>query len=77
VIAAGVAALLALTDLEFFLASGVWVAPVAVLIPYAYPASDRRPYGIATVIAALALPALTSIWVVWLVLTRGVIGHHP
>jgi hypothetical protein len=70
-------ALVAFTDLEFFLASGIWVAPVVVLIPYAFPQGGRRAYGLWTVVVALALPACSGIWVVWLVLTRGVIGHHP
>lgn len=77
VIGAVTGALVAFTDLEFFLASGIWVAPVVVLIPYAFPQGGRRAYGLWTVVAALALPAFSGIWVVWLVLTRGVIGHHP
>lgn len=77
VMVAGTGALLMLTDLEFFLASGVWIGPVVVFIPYAFPQGGQRAYGLWTVVAALALPTFTGIWVVWLVLTRGVIGHHP
>jgi hypothetical protein len=77
VIVGGVAALLLFTDLELFLASGVWIAPVVVLIPFVFPARAQRAYGLPTVVAALVLPAITSIWVVWLVLSHGVIGHHP
>jgi hypothetical protein len=62
------------TDLQLFLASGIWIAPVVVLIPLVFP---TRPYGLRTVVAALVLPTITSIWVVWLVLIHGVIGHHP
>jgi hypothetical protein len=50
---------------------------VVVFIPYAFPQGGQRAYGLWTVVAALALPTFTGIWVVWLVLTRGVIGHHP
>lgn len=77
VMVAATSALLVLTDLKFFLASGVWIAPLVVLIPYAFPQGGRRAYGFRTVVMALILPALAGIWVVWLVLTRGVIGHHP
>lgn len=77
VMVAGTGVVLIFTDLEFFLASGVWIAPVVVLIPYAFPQGGQRAYGLRTVVAALALPAFAGIWVVWLVLTRGVIGHHP
>jgi hypothetical protein len=77
VIAAGGAALWALTDLPLFLVGGIWVAPVVVLISYAYPQGGRRAYGILTMVAALALPALTTIWMIWLILTRGRIGHRP
>jgi hypothetical protein len=76
-IAAGSAALVVFTDLQLFLVFGVWIAPVVVLIPYAYPSAERRSYGLWTVAAALALPAAASVWVIWLVLTRGVIGHRP
>jgi hypothetical protein len=77
VIVGGVAALLVFTDLRLFLASAIWIAPVVVLIPFVFPAGAQRAYGLRTVIAALVLPAITSIWVVWLVLGHGVIGHHP
>ncbi len=77
VIASGGAVLALLTDLPRFLVCAVWIAPVVVLIPYAYPPAERRTYGIWTVAAALVLPAVTATWVVWLVLTRGVIGHRP
>jgi hypothetical protein len=76
-IVASSAALLLFTTLPLFLVSGIWVAPVVVLIPYAYPPAGRRAYGMWTLVAALVLPAITSVWVVWLILTRGVIGHHP
>jgi hypothetical protein len=77
VIASGAAALALLTDLPLFLVYAVWIAPVVVLIPYAYPPAQERRYGIWTVATALVLPAVAATWVVWLVLTRGVIGHHP
>ena len=77
VIASGAAALALFTDLPLFLVYAVWIAPVVVLIPYAYPAAEKRQYGIWTVAAALVLPAAAATWVVWLVLTRGVIGHRP
>jgi hypothetical protein len=77
VIASGAVVLALLTDIPLFLVYAVWIAPVVVLIPYAYSPADRRPYGIWTVSAALVLPAVVAAWVVWLVLTRGVIGHRP
>ena len=77
VIVGGVASLLVFTDLQLFLAFGIWIAPVVVLIPFVYPADGERAYGLRTVVAALVLPAITGIWVVWLVLSHGVIGHHP
>jgi hypothetical protein len=70
VIASGAAALALLTDLPSFLVYAVWVAPVVVLIPYAYPRAERRRYGIWTVLAALVLPVVAAVWVVWLVLNR-------
>lgn len=76
-IASGGAVLALLTDLPLFLVFAVWIAPVVVLIPYAYPPVERRSYGIWTVAAALVLPAVVATWVVWLVLARGVIGHRP
>ena len=75
--ASGAAALMLLTDLPLFLVIAVLIAPVVVLIPYSYPPVERRPYGVWTVVAALVLPALATTWVVWLVVTRGVIGRHP
>jgi uncharacterized membrane protein len=77
VIASGAAVLALLTDLPLFLVYAVWIAPVVVLIPYAYPPADKRRYGVWTVAAALVLPALAAACVVWLVLTRGVIGRPP
>jgi hypothetical protein len=77
VIGSGAASLALLTDLPLFLVFAVWIAPVVVLIPYAYPPAERRPYGVWTVAAALVLPVVAATWVVWLVLTRGVIGRHP
>ncbi len=77
VIALGVAALALLTDLPLFLVYAVWIAPVVALIPYAYPPADKRRYGVWTVAAALVLPALAAAWVIWLILTRGVIGRPP
>lgn len=76
-ITSGGAALTMLTDLPLFLVFAVWIAPAVVLIPYAYPPVERRSYGIWTLSAALVLPAVAATWVVWLVLTRGVIGHRP
>jgi hypothetical protein len=75
--ALGTAALVLLTDLPLFLVLAVWIAPVVVLIPYAYPAPGKGQYGLWTVAAALALPAVAATWIVWLVLTRGLIGRHP
>jgi hypothetical protein len=77
VMASGAAALALLTELPLFLVIAVLIAPVVVLIPYAYPPAERRPYGLWTVAAALVLPAIATTWVVWLVITRGVIGRHP
>jgi hypothetical protein len=77
VIVASGALVLAVTDLPLFLVSGIWVAPAVVLIPYAFPHGGRRAYGIWTVVAALALAAITTTWIVWLILTRGRIGHRP
>jgi hypothetical protein len=77
VIASGAIALALLTDLLLFLVYAVWIAPVVVLIPYAYPAPEKRRYGVWTVAAALVLPAAVVTWVIWLILTRGVIGHRP
>jgi hypothetical protein len=68
--AAGAAVLSLWTDLPLFVAFGVWIAPLVVLIPYAYP-QGRRAYGLRTVVAALAVPAVATAWVVWLFLTHG------
>jgi hypothetical protein len=76
-VAAGAVVLALTTDLDRFLVYAVWVAPVVVLIPYAYAPAGRRAYGLWTVVAALVLPAVASVWVIWLVLSRGVIGRHP
>jgi len=76
-IALGATVLAALTDLPTFLVLAVWIAPAVVLIPYACLPPETRPYGIPTVVAALVVPAAVAIWVVWLVLTRGVIGERP
>jgi hypothetical protein len=70
VIASGAAVLALLTDLPLSLVYAVWIAPVVVLIPYAYPSAERRGYGVGTVAAALALPAGTATWVLWLVITH-------
>lgn len=77
VIASGVALLALLTELPLSLVYAVWIAPVVVLIPYAYAPADARRYGVWTVVAALVLPASAAACVVWLVLTRGVIGRPP
>jgi hypothetical protein len=76
-IASGAAVLALLTGLPLFLVYAVWIAPVVVLIPFAYPPADKRRYGVWTVAAALVLPALAAAWVIWLILTRGVIGRPP
>jgi len=76
-LALGSVALALLTDLPTFLVLAVWIAPVVVIIPYAYPAPGKGQYGLWTVAAALVLPAVAATWIVWLVLTRGVIGRHP
>jgi len=77
VIASGAAALALLTDLPLLYVYAVFIAPVVVLIPYAYPPPEKRRYGAWTVAAALLLPAVTSTWVIWLILTRGHPGHRP
>jgi hypothetical protein len=69
-IALGSAALVLLTDLPLSLVYAVWIAPLVVLIPYAYPPAEGRRYGVWTVAAALVLPAVATVWVVWLVLIR-------
>jgi hypothetical protein len=76
-IASGAIALGLLTDLPLFLIFAVWIAPVVVLIPYAYPPPTKRRYAVWTATAALVLPAVTVTWVIWLIITRGVIGHRP
>jgi hypothetical protein len=68
VIASSATTLVLLTDVALSLALAVWIAPVLVLIPYAYPSDGRRHYGVGTVAAALILPAVTAIWVLWLVI---------
>jgi hypothetical protein len=70
VIASSVAALVLLTDVPLFLGYAVWIAPLIVLIPYAYPSAERRCYGVGTVAAALVLPAGAAAWVLWLVITH-------
>jgi hypothetical protein len=70
VIASSAAVLVLLTDVPLFLVYAVWIAPVVVLIPYAYPSTERRGYGVGTVVAALVLPAVTATWVLWLVITH-------
>ena len=70
VIASSAAVLVLLTDVPLFLVYAVWIAPVVVLIPYAYPSAERRSYGVGTVTAALVLPAGTATWVLWLVITH-------
>jgi uncharacterized membrane protein len=70
VIASSAAVLVLLTDVPLFLVYAVWIAPVVVLIPYAYPSAERRGYGVGTVAAALVLPAATATWVLWLVITH-------
>jgi len=44
VIASSAAVLVLLTDVPLFLVYAVWIAPVVVLIPYAYPSAERRGY---------------------------------
>ena len=77
VFVAGVATLLALTDVRLALALAVWSAPVIVLGSLAYSAAAKRAHDPRAVTLALVLPAIAGVWVVWLVLARGVIGHHP
>jgi hypothetical protein len=77
VIASGAAVLALLTDLPLSLVYAVWIAPVVVLIPYAYPPADKRSYGVWTVAASLVLPALAAASIIWLILTRGKIGRPP
>jgi hypothetical protein len=67
-IASSTVAVVLLTDLPLFLVSAVWIAPVVVFIPYAYPSAERRRYGAGTAAAALVLPAVATAWVLWLVL---------
>jgi hypothetical protein len=66
-IASSAAALVLSTDVPLFLAYSVWVGPVVVLVPYAYASTERRPYGAGTVAAALVLPIVSAVWVLWLV----------
>jgi hypothetical protein len=68
VIASSATTLVLLTDVALFLALAIWIAPVVVLIPFAYPSVERRHYGVGTVVAALILPTVTAIWVLWLVI---------
>jgi hypothetical protein len=77
VVASGAAVLALLTDLPLSLVYAVWIAPVVVLIPYAYPPADKRSYGVWTVAASLVLPALAAASIIWLILTRGKIGRPP
>jgi uncharacterized membrane protein len=77
VIASSAAVLVLLTDVPLFLVYAVWIAPVVVLIPYAYPPADKRSYGVWTVAASLVLPALAAASIIWLILTRGKIGRPP
>jgi len=70
VIAASALAFDLLTDLPLALVYAVWIAPVVVFIPYAYPSAERRPYGAGTAAAAVVLPAVAAAWVLWLVLTH-------
>jgi hypothetical protein len=77
VVASGAAGLALLTDLPLSLVYAVWIAPVVVLIPYAYPPADKRSYGVWTVAASLVLPALAAASIIWLILTRGKIGRPP
>jgi hypothetical protein len=77
VIASGAAVLALLTDLPLSLVYAVWIAPVVVLIPYAYPPADKRSYGVWTVAASLVLPTLAAASIIWLILTRGKIGRPP
>jgi hypothetical protein len=67
VIASSAAAFVLSTDVPLFLVYSVSIGPVVVLIPYAYPPPERRPYGAGTVAAALVLPIVTAVWVLWLV----------
>jgi hypothetical protein len=66
-IASSTAALVRLTDVPLFLSYAIWVAPLVVLIPYAYPSAERRGYGVGTAAAALVLPVAIATWVLWLV----------
>jgi hypothetical protein len=77
VVASGAAVLALLTDLPLSFVYAVWIAPVVVLIPYAYPPADKRSYGVWTVAASLVLPALAAASIIWLILTRGKIGRPP
>ena len=69
-IASSAVALPLLTDLPLPLVFAVWVAPVVVLIPYAYSSPESRRYGARTVAGALVVPAAAAGWVLWLVLTH-------
>jgi hypothetical protein len=67
VIASSAVALVLLTDVPLFLALCVWIAPVVVLLPYAYSTAPRRRDAVVTAAAALVLPIAAAIWVLWLV----------
>ena len=68
-LAAGSTALLFLTDVPLSLVYALWVAPLAVLIPHA-SRSGQPAYDLRTAAAALVLPTVAGVWVVWLVVIR-------
>jgi hypothetical protein len=69
-IAVGSSVLVLLTDLPVYIVYAIWIAPLVVLIPYACPPAEKRAYGIWTVAAALVVPTVATVSVVWLVLIR-------
>jgi hypothetical protein len=66
-IALSAVAFVRLTDVPLFLVYASWIGPLVVLIPYAFSSAGNRPYGAGTLAAALLLPTVTAVWVLWLV----------
>jgi len=66
--AAGAVALVRFSSLPRSFDYAVWVAPLAVLTPYACVRADRRGYGLRTAAAALVVPTAATVWILWLLL---------
>jgi hypothetical protein len=54
------------TDLDAYLLYAIWPAPLIVLLSSVWAPREQPGSGLWTVAAALALPTVASIWVVWL-----------